>query len=337
MARVTGVGIVKQLHLKMNGLPTVDRLLVTHRLKPPAESTPRFGSGNDSAPIMNRGALQLDTCLREVAIELLPEAGSSLPALHGNDREILAGVDAYRLLLEIATGLRSAIPGETNVFGQFRAAWQAFLHDGHPATAAGLTPLIHRLFNDTKTVRSDWLEGVGGSSYGSLVRKLIGPRRQDRVLFVGAGELMRSMLPFFGKFRLGVWRHRDVKPMAATVDYVFGPEDGRRAASWADHVILTTPRDQHNDQIWHAWLSRAHPRTVVHLGHRCSDRIDWGPGIAAFDLDDIFALQREQNDARSGKLDRARAACAMLASALHDEPTTRQCLHPVYDVNLVAT
>jgi len=307
----------------MNGTTIVDRLLVTHRLKLPDSGVPRFGIGNNPVPTKNRGSLRLDTCLREVAIELIPEGGSKAPAF--DKAEILTGVNAYRLLLEIATGLRSAIPGETNVFGQFRRAWQTFLNDGYPATVAGLTPVIHRLFNDTKTVRKNWLEGVGGTSYGSLVRRLIEPRRQDRVLFVGAGELMQSMLPLFEKYRLGIWNHRIIKPITATVDFIFPPGHGRRAAIWADHVILTTPRDPQNDRNWHAWLRNAHPRTVIHLGHRHTRQPDWGPGIdwepgiAAFDLDDIFALRREQDDYRSNRLDSARAACTNLANLLHEE------------------
>jgi len=307
----------------MNGTTMVDRLVVTHRLKLPDDDVTRFGIGNDSASAMNRNALQLDTCLREVVIELMPESCSIVPAF--DDTEILTGVDAYRLLLEIATGLRSVIPGETNVFGQFRRAWQAFLNDGHSAMAAGLTPVIHRLFNDTKAVRKHWLEGVGGTSYGSLVRRLIEPRRQDRVLFVGAGELMQSMLPLFEKYRLGIWNHRNIKPMTATIDFIFPPGHGRRAAIWADHVILTTPRDPHNDRNWHTWLRNAHPRTVVHLGHRHTRQPDWDlgigwqPGIATFDLDDVFAHRREQDDYRSNKLDSARAACANLANLLHEE------------------
>ncbi len=324
----------------MNGSTMIDRLVVTHRRKLPDGSVPRTGIGNNPVPTMSRGSLRLDTCLREVAIELVPEGGSIVSAF--DDAEIQTGVNAYQLLLEIATGLRSAIPGETNVFGQFRRAWQAFLSDGQPAAVAGLTPVIHRLFNDTKAVRKNWLEGVGGTSYGSLVRRLIEPRRQDRVLFVGAGELMQSMLPLFEKYRLGVWNHRIIKPMTATVDYIFPPGHGQRAAIWADHVILTTPQNPHNDRNWHTWLRNAHPRTVVHLGHHHTGQsdwdlgIDWEPGITVFDLGDVFALRREQDDYRSNKLDSARVACVYLANLLHEEIKFVHRQDAVPGVNLVA-
>jgi hypothetical protein len=296
----------------MNNTPIIERLTVTHRLKSPDGIT----------PVTNTNALRLDTCLREVVIEWLPKERSCPPVF--GDAERIRGVDAYRLLLEIATGLRSAVPGETNVFGQFRHAWHTFLEDGHPNHTTDLMPVMRRLFDDTKTVRQHWLEGIGGASYGSLVRRLIEPDKRDRVLFVGAGELTRSMLPLFGKYRLAVWNHRPHPSLSTNVDTIFAPGYGRQAADWADHVILTTPRDPHNDRAWQAWLKQARPRTVVHLGHRRTDwnlGIDWDPGIAAYSLNDVFLLRRDRDDYRSKRLDRAQAACASLANLLHN--TTR--------------
>jgi len=306
--------IVRSFGIETEGIPMIDRLQVSHRLKSPVTGMHLAGTGSARVTATNRHAFRLDTCLREVTVELQANTDSAVTI---NSTEILRGVDAYRLLLEVATGLRSAIPGETNVFGQFRRAWQAFLQDGHPAAAAALTPLMHRLFNDTKAIRNHWLEGIGGSSYGSLVRRLIAPRRQDRVLFVGAGELMRTMLPLFGKFRLGVWNHRIVTPTAPYAERLFSPGHGQQAAAWADHVILTTPCDQYNDRRWCVWLDNANPQTIVHLGRRHAQPIAWPTGVTAFDLDDVFSLQRDQAVRRSSQLDSARAACAQFARALH--------------------
>jgi hypothetical protein len=297
----------------MDNTPIIEHLSVTHRLKPPDGIT----------PVTNKSALRLDTCLREVVIEWLPEGRSALPVF--GDTERLRGVDAYRLLLEIATGLRSAVPGETNVFGQFRRAWHAFLQDGHPDRATDLAPVMHRLFDDTKTVRKRWLEGIGGASYGSLVRRLIEPGKRDRVLFVGAGELTRSMLPLFEKYRLALWNHRPHPSLSTSVDKVFAPGCGRQAAAWADHVIMTTPRDLHNDRAWLAWLANTRPQTVIHLGHRRHDwelGIEWEPGIEAFNLSDVFLLRQERDDYRSKRLDRAHTACASLANLLHNTSRT---------------
>ena len=305
----------------MDDTPRIPHLSVTHRLKAPGARAPVA-----PAPFTKPDAMRLDTCLREVVIEWRPDenrrACSGLPVF--GDAERLRGVDAYRLLLEIATGLRSAVPGETNVFGQFRRAWRTFLEDGHPVHADGLQPVMRRLFADTKTVRRQWLEGVGGASYGSLVRRLVAPGKRDRVLFVGAGELTRSMLPLFDRYRVGLWNRRPPEALPAHIDRIFAPGQADQAAAWADHAILTTTPDPRNDRAWHARLNRARMQTVVHLGHGRPDwnlGVEWAANIAAFNLQDVFELQREQSDYRSKRLERARIACARLADLLGDTGT----------------
>ena len=268
--------------------------------------------------------LLVDTCLRQVYIDVSPTAKFYAAQLSGQptptERE--SGPDAYRLLLEIATGLRSAVPGETNVFGQFKEAWAAFRSRRQPAQVARLAPLMHRLINDTKTIRTEYLHGIGGASYGSLVRRLVTPRPKDRILFVGAGNLAQSMLPFFKLFDVGLWNRSAIDRLPESITYFFRPEQGRQAAKWADHVILTTPPDRANDGLWCKWIGPS-VRTVVHLGHRSNRE----PGTRAFavarktriktyTLDDVFSLRQAQAERRSTQLAGARAACRIRAGQL---------------------
>lgn len=267
----------------------------------------------------------METCLRQIHLRMTPAGGLTEWPSNPHRKEWLAvpelrsGNDAYRFLLEVTTGLCSAIPGETNVFGQFKKAWLNFRCTGEAAEVAHLAPTIHRLIDDTKTIRQEHLEGIGGCSYGSLARKLIAPRPGDKILFVGAGDLARSMLPLFRSHSLGIWHYRDIEVPNSLIERVFLPDQGQGAASWADHVILTTPADNHNDANWQDWLSATRARTVVHLGqHRAQDRVlkrNWGNALAYYDLADMLALRREQDDHRSEQLMRARAACRQRAKA----------------------
>lgn len=283
-------------------LSGIERLRITHRRKLPGDD----GVVRDA----RHGILLLDTCQRIMTIDLEPDA--QLPPPDARIR-VRKGRAAYQFLLEVTTGLRSAIPGETNVFGQFKQAWAQFRTDGPVERVTRLAPLIRRIIDDTKRVRSAHLEGIGGSSYGSLVRRLIGPRMHDRVLFVGAGDLTQSMLPFFRNCQVGVWNRRPVTLADGLVDYYVRPQDGNRAARWAEHVILTTPRDAGNDADWQRWLRDSGARNVIHLGHRGHPRLHWGTLVAGYDLDDVFALRSKQADARSSRLATARAACRELA------------------------
>lgn len=250
--------------------------------------------------------------------------------------DLRSGPDAYRFLLEVATGLHSAIPGETNIFGQFKKAWLDFQRKAQADHAARLAPIMRQLIADTKIIRQAYLVGIGGSSYASLVRKLIAPKSSDRILFIGAGALARSMLPLFSNNILGIWNRHSIKAPARRIERVFSPDQGRQAAVWADHIILTTPPDNRNDATWRRWLAATPSKTVVHLGHRSPDSSvgnrTWNNTSAFYDLDDVFALRREQTDLRSDQLILAHAACRQRARKLagddqraikNDTPTKR--------------
>lgn len=259
--------------------------------------------------------LYLDTCLRQLLLGVGPR-----PAPAGTYRpEIYASGEAWQLMLEIITGLRSAVPGETNVLGQFRRAWRdasAFL----PADRrAALTPVVDGLLADARAIRGEHLQGVGGSSYGSLVRRLLAPAAGTRVLFVGTGELARSMIPLFRHCRVGIWNHRAADGIDG-VERRFAPEEVSLAAGWAEHVIFTTPADDAHDAAWNSQLRNGRVRQLVHLGRRSAEAFGWelaggaGNDARTWDLDDVFALARSRENVRSLQLARARLACAQLAS-----------------------
>lgn len=252
----------------------------------------------------------LDTCLRQLAFGVLPcHLAAADPA-----GELTTGPAAYRLLLEVASGLRSAVPGETNVFGQFRqAALQASALVA-PAHWQRLEPLVQAVQEDTRSLRNNHLLGLAGGSYGSLVRALLAPARDARVLFVGTGTLTRSMLPLFRAFAVGVWNHRHGAPLT-DVGRWFAPGEAAAAAAWATDIVLTTPRDPVHDQAWGERL-RAQPlRGLVHLGHRRADGPLWPAVPNTFDLDDVFALASVRDADRRGRLLEAALACTALVEA----------------------
>lgn len=277
-------------------------LHVTHWPKPAGEPPV---PGSEQTRLAATG-LFVDTCLRQLHI-----TWNDPSRWHGGDS--YRGQAAYCFLLEVATGLHSAVPGETNVFGQFQKTWRRWRETADGPVVAPLAPVMHRLINDARAIRCKHLQGIGGSSYGSLVRRLIAARSGDRVLFVGAGDLARSMLPLFRNFNVGLWNRRAVTDQLPVLTRRFAPEHGAHAACWAHHVVLTTPPDPVNDGRWRHWIAATGLRTVVHLGHR--DPMTWPGAAQAFDLTDVFALRRAQRERRSLQLARARIAC-------------RDCAHP---------
>lgn len=274
---------------------------------------PKAGGGAPHAPAAD--GFVLDTCQRRLRVTLDGTPAREVAA----PPQAFTGAAAYRFLLEVATGLESAVPGETNVFGQFRRAWEAYRATAGREAVAGLAPLVARVIRDTRTVRRRHLENIGGASYGSLARRLLRAAEGERVLFVGAGDLARSMLPFFRACEVGTWNRSAPGPLFAAAGRVFAPRDGAAAADWAHHVILTTPADLGNDARWAAWLGASLAQSVLHLGRRRGEGADWPAHVAAYDLDDVFDLRRSQDTIRSLQLQRARAACRALAQDLAAE------------------
>jgi hypothetical protein len=266
----------------------------------------------DPQPLTATGPL-LDTCLRRLAFGLVPRP-AALPALLDGG-ELLVGRDAYRLLLEVATGLRSAVAGETNVFGQLREAIARFQRDGDAGEVRRLRPLLDQLLRDTREIRQQALEGIGGHSYGSLVRRLLAARSDDRVLFIGAGELTRSMLPLFRQPETALWNRSPVKrPVAA--GRLFAPDEAATAANWATLAVMTTPPDSGHDQHWLPLLGSTRVRQLVHLGHRSAATLPAPAGLQLATLAEVFALAAAQAEHRERQLGSARLACAAHAGLL---------------------
>jgi hypothetical protein len=285
-------------------------------------------SGEAAAELRSTGVV-LDTCLRQLAFGLAPRPGLAA----GTAGELSTGAAAYRLLLEVASGLRSAVPGETNVFGQFRRAWDQAARHLPREEHARLKPVVQALQADSRALRAGHLQGVAGGSYGSLVRELLAPGRDARVLFVGTGELARSMVPLFRDWEVGAWNHRALhhESRAAVTGACrwFASDEADCAAAWATDLVFTTPGDPAHDSAWRGRLLTHAPRSLVHLGRRRGDPLPWPPATARFDLDDVFDLAGSRAAHRRRQLAEAARACTGLVEARladarwNDVPTCR--------------
>ena len=99
--------------------------------------------------------------------------------------------DGARHLLRVAAGLDSMVPGEPQILGQVREAYEA-------ATKAGAVgPVLHRLFRHAlragKRVRAETALGDGGRSIATaaadLAERSLGDLSSRSVLLLGAGKM----------------------------------------------------------------------------------------------------------------------------------------------------
>lgn len=103
-------------------------------------------------------------------------------------------LDAARHLCRVASGLDSMVLGETEIFGQVKAAYGAALKAG--ATSGVLNRLFQRAFGVGKKIRTDTSIQVGATSVAGsavdLAEKIFGKLKGCRVIVIGAGEMSRQ-------------------------------------------------------------------------------------------------------------------------------------------------
>lgn len=245
----------------------------------------------------------LDTCQRQLWITL----GSERFSDELRDGVSYNGEAAYEKLLGIACGLDSRVVGETEVYAQIKAAWRKqrgnSLIDG----------LLTRLFEDTRFIRSNYLTGIGGQSYATLIRKYLQPDDSSHLLIVGAGDLAASLVPMLTDWRLTL-SNRSL-PKAESLATVIRGHGARVAVSSAPanlsditHSIICRPFNRNTDQ---QLLNLTGLTSFVHMGASASDiaTMHVPQQVNTASLDDIYALQATQDELRLRRVTRARRAC----------------------------
>lgn len=119
--------------------------------------------------------------------ELAPEQAEALVTYK------LDAAEAARHLFRVVSGLDSMVLGETEIFGQVKAAYQLALNTG--TTGRTLNKLFQQAFSVGKKVRNETNIQRGSTSVGSVAVDLaekVHDLKQCRVMLVGAGEMSRT-------------------------------------------------------------------------------------------------------------------------------------------------
>jgi hypothetical protein len=265
------------------------------------------------------GAFHLNTCQRWIWIWNSESKGPSFLKDWSSrtGSQIFSGRDAYLFLLRLATGLESKIVGETDIFGQFKLAWK-----NRPCQE--LSSWIQRIFEDTKEIRSIYLQNLGGASYGSLVRKLMKETSSSfcgPTLIVGAGQIAQSVAPFLLESELWIG-NRNLENLDTFYNQLSQRHVGnfrkletqeQEIQGWrtAKNIVVCIPVDAQVDAKRCEWFREGgiEGRCIVHLGglkHQCGD---WNELPQFYALDDLFLRQNELGNVRSVQISRAEKAC----------------------------
>ncbi|MFU8894249.1 MAG: glutamyl-tRNA reductase [Luteolibacter sp.] len=154
-----------------------------------------------------REGLVISTCNRteyylagENAAQAFASLETRLTALadpgHGVEEHFYhkKSTEAARHLCRVAAGLDSMVLGETEIFGQVKAAYASALDAG--TTGPVLNRVFQRAFSIGKKVRTDTAIQEGATSVAGaaveLAEKIFGKLAGCRVCVVGAGEMSRQ-------------------------------------------------------------------------------------------------------------------------------------------------
>ncbi len=256
----------------------------------------------------------LDSCQRRLWVQF---ADSNIA-----NAQVYEGFEAYAFLISVAAGLESQVVGETDIFGQIKEAWKRQSPQMSEGFRKNLSPWMQRLFEDTKEIRSRFLQNLGGSSYGSLLRKLLKDHKslqQDPTLLIGAGQLALSVAPYLLDHELLISNRtperanelafdlQEQNPVAR-IRVLESFEEELKALPHAAQVIVCIPLDPVADarRIRALADSRAH---IVHLGMRAGEKSEWSQLAGLHSLDEIFEIEKSVTAIRSVQVERARNAC----------------------------
>ncbi len=276
----------------------------------------------------------IETCMRYIVMAKEPLAHAACRYA----MEERQGREAYQFLLELACGLLSNMPGEPEIFGQIKQAWQQKRSENE-ALKEAFDPIMRSLFQDTKRIRSNHLQGVTGASYFSATEKLINLKRDHNVLIIGAGQFGTMLAHNIAKRTDGLFIcNRSEKALEPLVEKLndkltilpFSAEI-ERAISDMDHVLIALPSfaDQAiNDAIINGWQSKQ--EYTGHLVHYC-EYIDeasrWRKLPNSFALEDVLCLQSVQTEKREKAFEAAYQAVKEYSHKRYLQPVGIACNH----------
>lgn len=247
-------------------------------------------------------ALVFETCMRKVS--LLPW-GENLPERPGY--ELIAGPDAYVFLLEVLSGLKSPVFGETEVFSQFKTFWED-IQKKDPVKSAFFAPWAKFLFEDVKRIRSEFFRDSTTQTWGGVVRKSLRPF--DQVWILGNGELAVSVAGSLKSSDVTYWARRvkaELNRPQVPLTELPPATDGRRA------LVVCAPLT--NDEMgFLAALKGSRFDYIMDLREVQASRLSF----VDFDLKDIDSLSEIHHHRQQDILQRAQSRISQLTEKTWD-------------------
>ncbi len=136
----------------------------------------------------------LKTCQREILI--IDKNNIKKPYPISGDE--FNGQEGYAFLLETICGLQSDLVGETEITRQFKDTYSCYLLS--PYKNKFIISILERIFQDSKKIRTEFLNEICQESYAGLTKKIIRSLNITApVLIFGSGKLTYDLSMLLNK------------------------------------------------------------------------------------------------------------------------------------------
>lgn len=242
-------------------------------------------SNQEVNPLLKKG-LYLETCLRRTV--LFSEAQFESFKVEGCDLtqgfDVHTGYEAVEYMVKVLSGLESPVVGETEVLGQFKKQVIPQLKEN-----SDLEGIVQFILNLVKIVRTKHLVGLGSQSYGSMVRRIV--KGEQHILFVGAGVLTESILPWVKASKNTMLSVRSLDRYKETDVYkenkalkVF-PLDEEFKFDFPLNVVVCAPVEA---KVLEQYLSKVNVQTVIDLREESKKDPIENLSCKIFNLEKVF-------------------------------------------------
>lgn len=224
---------------------------------------------------------------------------------------------ALEHLFEVAAGLDSQIPGETEIIGQVKAAYQNAVDSGTLGPA--LNRAFQKSFQNAKWIRTNTGIGKGQISPGNiaaeLAMRIFGELERTRILMIGTGEIGQQTLKSLrsrgaktftvtsrtlGKARLLAADYGGVALDFEKIGEVLHYFDIVLCATSSPHAIMTTKMvrstmaSRRDEPLF--FIDQAVPRDI-------EDGVRKLTNVYLYNLDDLAEIANENLASRRAELD----------------------------------
>ena len=242
----------------------------------------------------------------------------------------LRGPEAVQHLLEVAAGLDSQMLGETEIFGQVKAAYAQ-------AQARGSTgPVLNRVFQKgfqaAKHVRTNTAITEGQVSIANvaveLALSIFGGLKETRILLLGAGEIGEKTAKAFqsrGAATLTVASRRLERAieLATALGASAMPFEQREGRLWEFDVVVCATSAPDTVVSLAAVKAAMHKRPVqplffidLALPRDVEAAVAKLQNVLLYNLDDLAKIAEENRSAREAEITKCKAIVSEKAAAL---------------------